>query len=89
MKVEIRKRAKSAGPQCFIATAVYGDPDCREVRILREVRDERLLKNLLGRLLVAVYYRISPPFADFIERRSALKRLMKRLLDGLVNRLSP
>ena len=61
MKVEIRKRVKSAGPQCFIATAVYGDSDCREVRILREIRDEKLLKNLLARPLVAVYYRVSPP----------------------------
>jgi hypothetical protein len=89
MKLEIRKRAKSAGPQCFIATAVYGDPDCREVQILREVRDERLLRNLFGRFLVTVYYIVSPPIADFIRERSDLKRLVKRLLDSLVKRFSP
>ncbi|MCP4648166.1 MAG: hypothetical protein GY852_10625 [bacterium] len=87
MKLEIRKRAKSAGPQCFIATAVYGNPYCREVQILRTVRDERLLNNLFGKLLIAVYYRLSPPVAEFIKERTVIKLLMKRLLDRLVNHL--
>ena len=88
MNPEIRKRAKSAGPQCFIATAVYGNPDCQEVLILRGVRDERLLNNMPGRILVAVYYRLSPPIAEFIKKTTFLKVLVKRLLDRLVKHLS-
>ena len=88
MKAEIRKRAKSAGPQCFVATAIYGDVNSYEVRVLRSFRDDRLLKSAMGRVVVDVYYRLSPPVADFIRNKKGLRLLIRKLLDRLVKSLS-
>lgn len=41
---------------CFVATAVYGDSSCLEVRALRALRDGVLEHNPAGRLFVDFYY---------------------------------
>lgn len=69
--------------KCFIATAVYGDPLHPAVIALRRFRNEALLTNLPGRLLVKVYYRLSPPVAEFVKRHPAVGRVVKPLLDSL------
>lgn len=67
---------------CFIATAAYGMPLSEEITILRQFRDEFLLSSPVGRRFVAVYYRISPPVAEFIYRH----RLFRAVIRGcLVN----
>jgi hypothetical protein len=68
------------GKGCFIATAVYGSYSSSEVLILRQFRDEVLLKSSVGKLFVSFYYFISPSIADFISKRSTLKRLVRGLL---------
>lgn len=45
---------------CFVATAVYGNADHLDVRVLRQLRDEVLLLSSPGRAFVAFYYAISP-----------------------------
>lgn len=72
--------------KCFIATAVYGDPLHPSVIALRRFRNEALLTNLPGRLLVKAYYRFSPPVADFTKRHPAVARAVKPLLDWLASR---
>jgi hypothetical protein len=62
---------------CFIATAAYGTPMAEEIQILREFRDEYLLTNPLGRALVEVYYRVSPPIAEFITEHPSLKPIVR------------
>jgi len=62
---------------CFIATAAYGTPMAEEIRILREFRDEYLLTNPLGQALVYLYYRVSPPIAEFITEYPSLKPIVK------------
>jgi DNA-directed RNA polymerase subunit RPC12/RpoP len=62
---------------CFIATAAYGSDLDPEVETLRRFRDNVLLKSALGRGFVHLYYRISPPLAEWIaegECRRALAR---------------
>jgi len=58
---------------CFIATAAYGTPMAEEIQILREFRDECLLTNPLGQALTDLYYRVSPPMAEFIAEHPSLK----------------
>ena len=62
-----------SGGGCFIATAAYGTPMAEEIQILREFRDEYMLTNPLGQALVAFYYRVSPPIAEFITEPPGLK----------------
>ena len=66
---------------CAIATAVYGDRDHPDVRFLRELRDVRLRRTPLGRLvrrpLVAGYARLGPPAAARLQRRPAAARAVQ------------
>lgn len=69
---------------CFIATAVYGSHDDIHVRILRTFRDQYLLPNTVGAAMVDVYYKYSPPMADFIREHNVLRTPTKWLLTPLV-----
>jgi hypothetical protein len=62
---------------CFIATAAYGTPMAGEVEILRQFRDEYLLTNPVGQAMVDIYYRVSPPIAEFITEHPALKPVVR------------
>jgi len=66
-----------AGGMCFIATAAYGTPMAEEIGILREFRDGYLLTNPLGQALVDLYYRVSPPMAEFINEHPSLKPIVR------------
>lgn len=67
------------GGPCFIATAASGTPLSGEVAILRDFRDEWLLTNTAGTMLVDAYYNLSPPIADAVAA-SPLLALAVRLL---------
>jgi hypothetical protein len=64
-------------PMCFIATAAYGTPMAQEIQALRRFRDEYLLTNPLGQALVNLYYKISPPIAEFITEHPSLKPIVR------------
>ncbi len=59
----LNKYMKISRSSCFIATLVYGH-ESPEVRLLRQWRDDKLLKSRTFSKLVALYYRISPWFID-------------------------
>ncbi len=74
---------------CFIATAVYGSYSAPEVKILRNYRDEVLLKTKIGKLFVDFYYLISPKFVKLIDNKVKIKTFLKdALIDPLVRYLS-
>jgi len=66
--------------ECFIATAAYGTATAKQIDVLREFRDVVLLKSTVGSQFVALYYRLSPPIADFIARSDLLRTLVRELL---------
>jgi len=70
--------------KCFIATACYGTPTAREVKTLCKFRDEYLLANSVGRVLVGTYYTVSPPVAEFISRHPAWQKAVRMQLKPLV-----
>jgi hypothetical protein len=70
----------SAGAGCLIATAAYGSPAAEQIDVLREFRDAVLLESTAGSKFVALYYKLSPPIADFISGSSFLRTLVRVLL---------
>jgi subtilisin family serine protease len=72
------------GGGCFIATAAFGSYSEPHVKILRDFRDRFLTQNAPGRALVSIYYRISPPIADFISQNEPCKMLIRWSLLPLV-----
>jgi hypothetical protein len=73
---------------CFIATAAYGTETASELDVLRDFRDQVLLKNNLGSLFVDTYYKLSPPVADFIAKNDFLRAVVREvLIDPMVNLL--
>jgi len=68
------------GGGCFIATAAFGSPLEKHVKILRNFRDKHLMTNKAGRMFVAFYYKNSPPVADFISKNIVTKFLVRAAL---------
>lgn len=72
---------------CFIATAVYGDYDALEVKILRKFRDKTLNRNFWGRWFIRTYYFLSPPFANWLIKHKKISNFIKILISRFVDRL--
>ncbi|MGA8849402.1 MAG: CFI-box-CTERM domain-containing protein [Dehalococcoidia bacterium] len=68
------------GVNCFIATAAYGTETASQLDILRDFRDQVLLKSALGSRFVATYYRLSPPVAAFIAKNDFLRAVVREVL---------
>ena len=82
-------RARRAAKEgCYIATAVYGSYGCSQVWVLRRYRDGVLTNRALGRLFIRVYYAVSPSLVKWFANMSWFNRLLKPLLDRLVNHLN-
>jgi hypothetical protein len=65
---------------CFIATAAYGRPSAEQLDVLRGFRDGILLESNAGSQFVDLYYRLSPPIADFMSGNSFLRTVVRELL---------
>jgi len=65
------------GGGCFIATAAYGSLMEPHVKILRDFRDRFLLGNTAGDSFIRLYYKYSPPIADFIKERDSLRTMVR------------
>ncbi|MDH3721999.1 MAG: hypothetical protein OER74_10925, partial [Desulfobacteraceae bacterium] len=76
--------SSGGGGGCFIATAAYGSYTAPCVQILREMRDRFLINSSIGKSLVNLYYKYSPPLADFIADHNYLKIFVRLSLLPLV-----
>jgi hypothetical protein len=82
---KLNEKTKSG---CFIATACYGNYDAMEVRVLRNYRDNVLIKNKIGRFVVGIYYLISPPIARLLDNSDSVKAIIrKNVLTPIVSKI--
>jgi len=76
--------SEGGSSSCFIATAAFGTPLAKEVKILCRWRDEVLMKRWIGRKFVKFYYKISPPIAEFIRKDIVSRAIVRILLKPIV-----
>ena len=67
---------------CYIATACYGTPIHEDLDTLRRFRD-----NCLPKDLVTLYYKTSPPIANFIKEKDWLRFLVRQPIRLIVKGL--
>ena len=82
--------ARYAGPEgrmikgCVVATAAYGSPMEAKVGLLRDFRDEILMKSSPGRQFVSFYYAHGAPVAEAVARSEWLRAVVRTLLLPLI-----
>ena len=69
---------------CFIATAAFGSKFEKHVQLLRRFRDLYLMPSSIGRTFVKVYYKYSPPMANFIAKHDILRTMARWGLAPLI-----
>ncbi len=72
------------GGGCFIATAAFGSSLEPHVAVLKQFRDQILLKTKVGEKFVQAYYTYSPPLAGIIEQYEWLQAIVRLFLYPLV-----
>ena len=73
---------------CFVATSCYGDYEAKEVLVLRNYRDDVLLKTKIGKIAVSIYYFISPSLAKLLDKSSLAKSFIRKyFLNPIITRM--
>lgn len=73
---------------CFVATAAYGSYLDPRVQVLRDFRDDVLLRSTAGRRFVAFYYTHSPRYAAVLMENESLRAVARVALTPLVYALA-
>ncbi|MGI0040681.1 MAG: CFI-box-CTERM domain-containing protein [Nitrosopumilaceae archaeon] len=88
-KIETTPSPKSG---CLIATAAFGSEMAPQVQLLRELRDDTLLKTTSGSTFMtafnSVYYSFSPTVADWERQNPVFKEVVKATITPLISTLS-
>jgi len=72
--------------RCYIASHLYGIEDGR-TEALRSFRDNTLLRHHPGKVLVNIYYRLSPTLVTISSRCPAAERCLRYMINGIVKRI--
>lgn len=78
------KDSGGGGGGCFIATAAYGTTMHPHLKYLRAFRDNYLITNGPGREFVRLYYKYSPPAAEYIKDKPMLRMIVRISLLPLI-----
>ena len=80
------------GGGCLIATAAYGTELAPQVQMLRELRDNKILKTSSGSTFMnafnSMYYSFAPTIADWERQNPVFKEIVKATITPLITTLS-
>ena len=89
---DINLQVNTPGPSCIIATATYGSAVAPQVQLLRNFRDNSMMKTQAGSSFMlafnAWYYSFSPPVANYIANHWAERTFMQAALYPLIGILT-
>jgi hypothetical protein len=89
---ESESSSAPGGGGCLIATATYGSEMAPQVQLLRELRDNTLLKSESGTIFMnsfnAMYYSFSPVIADLERENPLFKEAVKLFITPMISSLS-
>ncbi|WP_235998617.1 CFI-box-CTERM domain-containing protein [Cysteiniphilum marinum] len=71
---------------CYIATYLYGT-DHEITNLLRDYRDNKLLKTSIGSAIVNLYYKTSPLLIKYFGRSKVFRIVSKHLVDWFVKHI--
>ena len=69
---------------CYIATMAYGDYDHPQVVILRQFRDEALIKSAFGKWFIKTYYRYSPLLVEKLKNKRGINAIIRKTLNQFI-----
>lgn len=72
--------------RCFVATHLYGI-DHPNTCLLRKYRDQKLASHTTGRVLISVYYAISPYLVIAARKLPLISRFMRYFVDCKISRI--
>ena len=72
--------------RCYIASHLYGIDDVR-TEALRSYRDNALLRYRPGKVLVNIYYSLSPTLVTISSHSPAAERCLRYMVNGIVKRV--
>jgi hypothetical protein len=76
--------SSSSSGGCYIATMAYGSYEHPKVIVLRNYRDNVLLKKSTGRLIVTAYYAISPKLVALLKNNTLINNWLRVFLDAII-----
>lgn len=77
------------GGPCFLKKAVQGTSLADKLDVFRNIRDQHLRTNPLGRYLVERYYALSPSIAAHMDKHPSLQSITQRIIVLLIHALEP
>lgn len=89
---DVNLQVNTPGPSCIIATATYGSAVAPQVQVLRNFRDNSIMRTNAGSNFMlafnAWYYSFSPPVANYIASHWVARTVMKAALYPLIGILT-
>jgi len=83
--ISLLKKHSQKSKSCFVATVIYQDIDCEELRILRQWRDTCLKQRVAGRWFIQIYYQVGYEVSNWLKHKKRLSCLIGRLMDMWVD----
>jgi hypothetical protein len=83
----ILKEVNKDDGYCYVATMVYGDYNHPNVIHLRNYRDNKLYKYLLGRVFIKYYYKYSPYWVKRMKNSDLINKLFKFSIDFIISKI--